>query len=606
MRSILWLTVLTSVCAAQTGVYTKSYDNARSGMNSSEIVLTQSNMTTKGLIHQTTIPVRGDARGMEAQPLILPKVRLANGTVHDVLVLPSMANVVRGVDAETGAGLWQVTLGSPVTSSKQIDMHEINQHWGALSTGIIDPDTQRFYQVAWISTDGSGNPGSGRYFMYVLRVRDGRRVVAPVPMQGTDTRMWKQRSALVMTNINGVKTIFFAHGSVYETASGYTGGVVAFDVATNKWKSTLPLSSGVWMAGQGLVADKDGYLYAITGNGAFDPAQGWYGESFIKIQYLNGSLKIVDQWSPWSDTQRTGQAKPPVNLVSGTSLPTEELRPVGGSMNMSVAHASVRVNINAEQQKIPLVYPSTASGTWSDEDWGSGGPACILQIGVCIAAGKDGIGYPIKTSSLGGTTLDTVGTQANYAKLAAPCAWLTMDPGPVPCDPPDPKVLNFLPWGDSAHVHMTPVQMYDPILKSWVIFVWGENNQLHKWAVSNTGKLKYIAQSNEYASADVRTRMPGGMPGGFCTGSSNKGSETSALLFCSIPYGDANSRITNGRFLVYDPFHLADDGSLKVLWDTRRWGINYIFNKFMSPTVWNGRVYLPNYGGGVEVFTLNR
>jgi hypothetical protein len=592
----------------QTGVYTKAFDNARSGTNQNETILTQASVTAKGLVRQPTIPVIGDARGMEAQPLILPQVKVADGSVHDVLVLPSMANVVRGVDAETGAGLWQVNLGTPVTSSGRIDSHQINQHWGCLSTGIIDPDTQRFYQVCGVSTDNSGTPESGRYFMFVLNVKDGSQVVPQVPVQGTDTRMWKQRSSLVMTNIGGTKTIFFAHGSIFETASGFTGGITAFDVATNKVVTTLPLSSGIWMAGQGLAADDSGHLYAITGNGDFDPGKGFHGESFIKVQYTPSSstLQVVDLWSPWTDLQRTGGAPKPAAKLAGESSSSEGVKPVGGGMSMAIKDARVVGQINAQGQAVALVYPSMATGAWSDEDWGSAGPACLFAINVCIAAGKDGIGYPIRTTNLGGTTLKTAGTAANYAKLAAPCAWITLDPGPVSCAPADPRTLNFLPRGDTAHLHMTPVQMFDPLLKSWVIFVWGENGQLHKWAVGPTGKLTYVAQSHEYASADVRGNSPGGMPGGFCSGSSNKGAEDSAILVCSIPYGDANAQVVNGRLLVYDPFHLAADGSLKVLWDSQRWGVAYIYNKFMTPTVWNGRIYLPNYDGGVEVFGLGQ
>jgi hypothetical protein len=56
---------------------------------------------------------------------------------------------------------------------------------------------------------------------------------------------------------------------------------------------------------------------------------------------------------------------------------------------------------------------------------------------------------------------------------------------------------------------MTPVQFFDPVLQSWTIFAWGENSQLHKWAVSSTGNLTYIAQSNEFASADVRGKTSG-------------------------------------------------------------------------------------------------
>jgi hypothetical protein len=72
--------------------------------------------------------------------------------------------------------------------------------------------------------------------------------------------------------------------------------------------------------------------------------------------------------------------------------------------------------------------------------------------------------------------------------------------------------------GDTAHLHMTPVQYFDPPLNSWVIFAWGENSQLHKWKVSSTGALTYVAQSHEYAINAVREKPPGGMPGGRTPG----------------------------------------------------------------------------------------
>jgi hypothetical protein len=105
----------------------------------------------------------------------LPQVKLPNNSTHDVMVLPSMANIVRGVDARSGAGLWQVTLGpnlgmpingatplgpkpqpdNSVGVQRTIDCHSINDKWGVLSTGVIDPETQRVYMVAWISPDGT-------------------------------------------------------------------------------------------------------------------------------------------------------------------------------------------------------------------------------------------------------------------------------------------------------------------------------------------------------------------------------------------------------------------------------------------------------------------
>jgi hypothetical protein len=274
-------------------------------------------------------------------------------------------------------------------------------------------------------------------------------------------------------------------------------------------------------------------------------------------------------------------------------------------MSIPLQNATLKTTVSARGVPTLLVYPQMASGNWSDEDWGSAAPACIFPLGICIATGKDGIAYPIKTASLGGTTLaDLANPAANCAKLAAPPVWLTMDPGPVDPCPPNPQTLNFFPWGDTAHLHMTPVQFFDPVLNSWTIFAWGENSQLHKWQVGPTGILTYVAQSHEYASADVRGEPPGGMPGGFCAGSSNGSDPNSAILVCTIPYGDANAQVVNGRLLVYDPVHLAADGSLRVLWDSQTFGIQFLFNKFNPPVIDGGQIYVPNYNGGVDLYRL--
>jgi hypothetical protein len=50
--------------------------------------------------------------------------------------------------------------------------------------------------------------------------------------------------------------------------------------------------------------------------------------------------------------------------------------------------------------------------------------------------------------------------------------------------------------------------------------------------------------------------------------------------------------------------HLAADGSLKVLWDSQRWNIQFLFNKFNTPVVDGGQIYVPNYNGGVDLYRL--
>jgi hypothetical protein len=618
-----FLFALTENCLPQSPMVpwlTRSADNSRSGWNPHETQLTQASVESKGIIRATIIPVIGDARGVEAQPLILPKVKTARG-IRDVMVLPSMADVVRGVDAHDGSGIWQVRLGTPVTGARSIDSKLINQFWGCLSTGVIDPDKQRLYQVCWVSPDKTGNPQTARYFMFVLRVADGTEVVRPVLIQGKsgtqdfNAAMRKQRSSLVETNVNGVKTVFGCSGTINETEAGVASGYCfAFDVASNTVSAMLALTAGegagVWMAGQGAVADAQGFLYVITGNGDFDGVSQW-GESFLKLKYTPSSagvpatLQVADHWTPWTDLARTGQVAAHGVKLAGVSAPSEAIKPVGGGMNISLKDAKLVPMVSDQGTPLLLVFPQMATGNWSDEDWGSAGPACIFSIGVCVATGKDGIAFPIRAGDLGGTTLADLATpKANCAKLAAPPVWLTMSPGPVDPCPTDPRTLNFFPWGDTAHLHMTPVQFFDPALGSWTIFAWGENSQLHKWAVSSTGNLTYIAQSHEFASADVRGNSPGGMPGGFCSGSSNGANPNSAILVCTIPYGDANAHVVNGRLLVYDAVHLAADGSLRVLWDSQRWGVQFLFNKFDPPVIDGGQIYVPNYNGGVDLYRL--
>ncbi|HEX3994880.1 MAG TPA: hypothetical protein VHX39_27195, partial [Acetobacteraceae bacterium] len=488
-------------------------------------------------------------------------------------------------------------------------------------TGVIDPDAKRLYQVCWISPDNSGNSATAQYFMFVLNVADGSQVVPRVLIEGKsenqdfNAAMRKQRSSLVETNVNGVKTVLGCSGTIFETGAGAAGWCFAFDVASNKVTAMLALTAGegagVWMAGQGASADPQGFLYVMTGNGDFDGISQW-GESVLKLQYTPPSgttaanLKVVDHWTPWTDIARAGKKPPPTLRPSGVSLASESLMQLGSDkMTVALRSATLKATINDQGRPTVLVFPDMAKGAWSDQDFGSAGPACIFAIGVCIASGKDGIAYPVKTAHMGGTTpADLTNPKTNCAKLAAPPVWLTMSPGPVDACPTDSATLNFFPGGDTAHLHMTPVQFFDPVLNSWVIFAWGENSQLHKWKVSSTGALTYVAEGHEYASDNVREKPPGGMPGGFCSGSSNGADPNSALLYCTIPYGDANAQIVNGRFLVYDPVHLAADGSLKVLWDSQQFNVQFVFNKFDPPVVDGGQIYVPNYNGGVDLYRL--
>jgi hypothetical protein len=66
------------------------------------------------------------------------------------------------------------------------------QFWGCLSTGVIDADTQRLYQVCWVSPDNTGNPQTARWGVQFLfnkfdpPVIDGGQIYVPNYNGGVD------------------------------------------------------------------------------------------------------------------------------------------------------------------------------------------------------------------------------------------------------------------------------------------------------------------------------------------------------------------------------------------------------------------------------------
>ncbi len=168
--------------AASPAVVTRSFDNARTGANVRETILTPAAVRTRGVRRLFSLATPGDARGCEAQPLIVPGVTMANGAVHDVVFLATMANDVLAYDANTGALLWRKALGRPIDGGLNIDAYRINDHWGVISTPVIDLAAGVLYASAWISDDGDWK--KGQYWLHALRLADGSAAKAPLDLEG--------------------------------------------------------------------------------------------------------------------------------------------------------------------------------------------------------------------------------------------------------------------------------------------------------------------------------------------------------------------------------------------------------------------------------------
>lgn len=68
--------------------------------------------------------------------------------------------------------------------------------------------------------------------------------------------------------------------------------------------NTTPNSGdgGIWMSGQGLVADSNNNVYLLTGNSeqATENNAGDYGESFLKLGLSGNALSVLDFFKPYN------------------------------------------------------------------------------------------------------------------------------------------------------------------------------------------------------------------------------------------------------------------------------------------------------------------
>src|SRR5690348_17097406 len=122
---------------AQPSVLTWHNDNARTGQNLQEMILTPANVNSSTFGRLFTIPVDGK---VDAQPLYVPALAIPGQGTHNVLFVVSEHDSAYAFDADTGAALWQVSLtGQGETTSDPIGCSQVVPEIGITSTPVIHP-----------------------------------------------------------------------------------------------------------------------------------------------------------------------------------------------------------------------------------------------------------------------------------------------------------------------------------------------------------------------------------------------------------------------------------------------------------------------------------
>ena len=323
-------TALLAVCAmvvaaAQPAVTTYHNDLGRTGLNSSETILTPQNVNTTSFGKLFSLPIDGPSN---AQPLYVPNVSIPGKGVHNVVYVVTEHDTVYAFDADSNTGataqpLWRATLldaahGAAVGATAEPigdigNCGDIPPEVGIVGTPVIDAAAGTLYLVG--KTNENGVPVQR---LHALDLTTGaEKANSPVTLQATvngtgsgssggklsfDPKWSIQRPGLLL--LNGFVYIGFASHCDF---SSWHGWMMAYDASTLQQASALVMTpngtgSGIWMSGAapaGEVVNGVARIFVSTGNGTYD-ANGNYGDDILRIESANGVMKIADHFTPFN------------------------------------------------------------------------------------------------------------------------------------------------------------------------------------------------------------------------------------------------------------------------------------------------------------------
>jgi PQQ enzyme repeat len=299
-------------------VTTWHYDLSRDGLNSQETILTPYNVNSTQFGEIAFFSVDGK---VDAQPLFLANVVISNA-FHNILYVATEHASVYAFDADTGTQIWHVSvLGSGEITSDDHGCSQIMPEIGITSTPVIDRNNG---PNGTLFTVGMSKDSSDAYHqrLHALDLTTGAELTgSPTEISATypgtgdnsqngnvvfDPSQYAERAALLLLN-----------GTVYLTWTShcdiglYTGWVMAYSESSRQQTAVLNLTpngheGSVWMAGAGMAADSNGYIYLLDANGTFDtnldsngfPSQSNFGNAMVKLSTANNTLAVADYFEP--------------------------------------------------------------------------------------------------------------------------------------------------------------------------------------------------------------------------------------------------------------------------------------------------------------------
>ncbi len=268
------------LCAADW--LTFGHDPQRSGWASEETTLAPDNVA--GLELKWKVQVKNEPRSLTAltTPVVATGVSTPQGMKTLVCVAGS-SNHFFALDARDGSTVWSRTFETYAVPKNE-------DHWlcpqGINATPTIDKATGTIYTIA----------ADGR--LYGLDLSTGNIKFGPIQFVAPFSKNW---------------SLQFIDGVIYTSLSQGCGGAESGIYSMHIQDPPRPIirqlliskkgGAGVWGRG-GPVVGKNNRIYALAGDGEFNPSTGEFGSSVVASPLRN--LEVVDYYTPtnWQEINK--------------------------------------------------------------------------------------------------------------------------------------------------------------------------------------------------------------------------------------------------------------------------------------------------------------
>jgi hypothetical protein len=499
--------------AAATSVVTYHNDNARTGQNTAETILTPANVGSGSFGLRFSYPVDGY---VYAQPLYVPQVSIAGKGVHNVVFVATQHDSVYAFDADSNFGtnvlpLWKASLlgaGETTVPSNLTGTDDITAEVGITGTPVIDPATQTLYVLSKSRRhDASGDTFFQR--LHALSLSSGlEKFGAPMSIDDKitvagngdgsnngvvafDTLREHARSGLALS-----KGIVYGSWASHGDNGPYHGWIIGFKANDVKQivgvYNTSPDGglSGVWQSGAPPAIDSQGNLFFETGNGTFDGDQSGgrdFGDSLLKLGTTSG-LSLTDYFTPFNqDSLNAGDTD--FGAGGALILPDQPapnphlILAVCKDGSVYVVNRDAMGHFTAGSDNIVQSIPNAIGSGWTIPAYWNGHVYYIGNDSLKVydltgdstaplptsptASGPDSFGYPgsIPTVSANGTkdgivwaleigAFQSHGPAILRAYDASDVGKLLFDSSHRPTDNPGPAVKFSVPTVANGHVYV--------------------------------------------------------------------------------------------------------------------------------------------------------